>query len=64
MCLPFALRWGRKLMFDTDFDTVTLSSGLVIQNQSIGVASTHNGFAGYDGILGYAELENVLGRTF
>ncbi|KZP16465.1 acid protease [Athelia psychrophila] len=39
------------------FDTVTLSSGLVIRNQSIGVASIHNGFAGYDGILGIGPVD-------
>lgn len=33
-------------------DTVTLSSSLVITNQSIGVASKSSGFSGYDGILG------------
>jgi cathepsin E len=33
-------------------DTVTLGSGLIITNQSIGVASTSKGFSGHDGILG------------
>ncbi|EIW77123.1 acid protease [Coniophora puteana RWD-64-598 SS2] len=33
-------------------DTVTLSEGLVIKSQSIGVASTSQGFQGVDGILG------------
>lgn len=33
-------------------DTVTLGSDLVIQNQSIGVASTAQGFNDVDGILG------------
>jgi len=33
-------------------DTVTLSSGLVIPDQSIGVASQSKGFEGIDGMLG------------
>ncbi|KAF8330517.1 aspartic peptidase A1 [Amanita rubescens] len=33
-------------------DTVTLGSGLVIEGQSIGVASTSSGFTGLDGVLG------------
>lgn len=33
-------------------DTVTLSKTLVIENQSIGVASKATGFSGVDGILG------------
>lgn len=37
---------------DTDNDTVTLSSDLFIKEQSIGVATTSQGFDGYDGILG------------
>jgi cathepsin E len=37
----------------TEFtDQVTLTPGLVIPHQSIGVASTSTGFAGVDGILG------------
>lgn len=35
-----------------DTDTVTLNTSLVIQNQSIGVASSAQGFSGVDGILG------------
>lgn len=35
-----------------DTDTVTLSPTLVIENQSIGVASQAQGFQGVDGILG------------
>ena len=33
-------------------DTVTISSGLVITKQSIGVASNSSGFDEFDGILG------------
>ncbi|TFK52340.1 acid protease [Heliocybe sulcata] len=38
-------------------DTVTLSPDLVIQNQSIGVASTAQGFNGVDGILGIGPVD-------
>jgi hypothetical protein len=40
----------------TDTDTVALSPNLVILNQSIGVASTAQGFNGVDGILGFVIL--------
>lgn len=49
-----------------DNDTVTLSSDLIIEQQSIGVATTSRGFDGYDGILGLgpAELtENTVTGT-
>lgn len=36
-----------------DTDQVTLSSSLIIKSQSIGVASTAQGFNDVDGILGY-----------
>ena len=36
-----------------DTDQVTLSPSLIIESQSIGVASTAQGFSGVDGILGY-----------
>ena len=42
-----------NLIAPADTDTVTLSSSLVITNQSIGVASTAQGFNGVDGILGF-----------
>ena len=38
-------------------DTVTLGSGLVIENQSIGVASSAFGFPGFDGILGLGPVD-------
>ncbi|KAH9931674.1 acid protease [Epithele typhae] len=38
-------------------DTVTISSDLVIQNQSIGVASTAQGFNDVDGILGVGPVD-------
>lgn len=39
-------------------DTVTLGDGLVIKDQSIGVASKAQGFSGVDGILGFADTSN------
>ncbi|KAH9841357.1 acid protease [Rhodofomes roseus] len=38
-------------------DTVTVGTGLTIQNQSIGVASTAQGFQGVDGILGIGPVD-------
>ncbi|KAJ7758106.1 acid protease [Mycena maculata] len=38
-------------------DEVTLGTGLVIQNQSIGVASTATGFSGVDGIIGIGPVD-------
>lgn len=42
-------------------DTVTLGPGLVIENQSIGVASTAQGFDGVDGILGIGPVDLTSG---
>ena len=45
----------------TEFtDTVSLGSGLTITKQSIGVASSSQGFAGVDGIIGYVHIEDFL----
>ena len=44
-------------------DTVTLGPGLVIQNQSIGVASTAQGFQGVDGILGIGPVDLTEGTV-
>lgn len=44
-----------------DTDTVTLSPSLVIENQSIGVASTSQGFQGVDGILGVGPVDLTSG---
>ncbi|KAI0917457.1 hypothetical protein AcW1_007348 [Taiwanofungus camphoratus] len=44
-------------------DTVTLVQGLVIQNQSIGVASTAQGFSGVDGILGIGPVDLTQGTV-
>ena len=42
-------------------DTVSLSKDLVIQNQSIGVASTAQGFNDVDGILGIGPVDLTSG---
>ncbi|KAG9310078.1 aspartic peptidase domain-containing protein [Chiua virens] len=44
-------------------DTVTLSSGLVISQQSIGVASSSTGFSGVDGILGVGPVDLTQGTV-
>lgn len=44
-------------------DTVTISSDLVIQNQSIGVASTAQGFSDVDGILGIGPVDLTQGTV-
>ena len=44
-----------------DTDTVTLAPGLVIANQSIGVASSAQGFQGVDGILGIGPVDLTTG---
>ncbi|PCH40297.1 acid protease [Wolfiporia cocos MD-104 SS10] len=44
-------------------DTVTLASQLVITNQSIGVASSAQGFSGVDGILGVGPVDLTQGTV-
>ncbi|KAG2120231.1 acid protease [Suillus clintonianus] len=44
-------------------DTVTLNSDLVIENQSIGVASTSPGFYGLDGLLGLGPADLTEGTV-
>lgn len=44
-------------------DTVTLGSSLVIQNQSIGVASSAQGFEDVDGILGVGPVDLTEGTV-
>ena len=44
-------------------DTVDLGSGLVIENQSIGVASSATGFNGVDGILGVGPVDLTSGTV-
>ncbi|KAI0708411.1 acid protease [Earliella scabrosa] len=45
-------------------DQVTLAPGLVIQNQSIGVAIEDAGFDGVDGILGIGPVDLTCGTLF
>jgi saccharopepsin len=50
-----SVQYGSGTFYGSEYtDTVTLSSSLVITNQSIGVATASQGFQGSDGILGYA----------
>ena len=51
------------LTFAIVTDTVTLSDELVIQTQSIGVASTAQGFNGVDGILGVGPVDLTQGTV-
>ncbi|KAH9847941.1 acid protease [Lenzites betulinus] len=56
--------YGSGSFSGTEFtDTVTISDGLVIQNQSIGVASTAQGFQGVDGILGIGPVDLTQGTV-
>ncbi|KAF8260454.1 acid protease [Lactarius quietus] len=56
------VRYGSGSFSGTEYlDTVTLSSALVITNQSIGVASTSSGFGGFDGILGFGPVDLTVG---
>jgi len=53
--------YGSGSFSGTEFtDTVTLATGLVITKQSIGVASTSEGFEGVDGILGIGPVDLTL----
>ncbi|KAF8497321.1 aspartic peptidase A1 [Gautieria morchelliformis] len=57
-----AVNYGSGSFSGTEFiDQVTLAPGLVIQSQSIGVASTSTGFAGVDGILGIGPTDLTQG---
>jgi cathepsin E len=56
-----SVTYGSGSFSGTEFtDTVTIGSGLVITKQSIGVASTSQGFAGVDGIIGIGPLDLTL----
>ncbi|KJA23239.1 hypothetical protein HYPSUDRAFT_138000 [Hypholoma sublateritium FD-334 SS-4] len=56
--------YGSGSFSGTEFtDEVTLASGLVIQNQSIGVASKATGFEGVDGILGIGPVDLTTGTV-
>lgn len=47
----------------TDTDRVTLGPELVIESQSIGVASSAQGFQGVDGILGIGPVDLTQGTV-
>ncbi|THH21222.1 hypothetical protein EW146_g287 [Bondarzewia mesenterica] len=56
-----SVTYGSGSFSGTEFtDTVSLGSGLTITKQSIGVASTSQGFSGVDGILGIGPVDLTL----
>jgi cathepsin E len=57
-----SVTYGSGSFSGTEFiDQVTIANGLVIGQQSIGVASTSTGFNGVDGILGIGPTDLTLG---
>ncbi|KAI0354862.1 acid protease [Trametes cingulata] len=59
-----SVSYGSGSFSGTEYtDTVSLSSSLVIENQSIGVASTAQGFQGVDGILGIGPVDLTVGTV-
>jgi len=59
-----SVTYGSGSFSGTEFtDQVTLASGLVIPKQSIGVASTSEGFEGEDGILGIGPVALTEGTV-
>lgn len=57
-----SVTYGSGSFSGTEYlDQVTIASGLVIPNQSIGVASTSSGFSGVDGILGIGPVDLTVG---
>ncbi|KAF9473456.1 aspartic protease [Pholiota conissans] len=57
-----SVTYGSGFFSGTEFtDTVTIAPGLVIPQQSIGVASTSSGFQGVDGIIGIGPTALTLG---
>lgn len=57
-----SVTYGSGSFSGTEFtDTVSLGSGLTINKQSIGVASTSQGFDGVDGILGIGPVDLTVG---
>ncbi|KDR85732.1 hypothetical protein GALMADRAFT_53199 [Galerina marginata CBS 339.88] len=57
-----SVTYGSGSFSGTEFtDQVSLGSGLTISKQSIGVASTSQGFQGVDGILGIGPVDLTLG---
>ncbi|KIM75788.1 hypothetical protein PILCRDRAFT_78455 [Piloderma croceum F 1598] len=59
-----SVRYGSGSLFGEEYiDTVTLSSDLVIDKQSIGVATLSQGFQGVDGILGIGPVDLTEGTV-
>lgn len=59
-----SVSYGSGSFSGTEYtDQVTISSGLVIPSQSIGVASTASGFDGVDGILGIGPVDLTEGTV-
>ncbi|TBU39183.1 acid protease [Dichomitus squalens] len=59
-----SVSYGSGSFSGTEFtDQVTLSDSLVIENQSIGVASSAQGFQGVDGILGIGPVDLTQGTV-
>ncbi|KAF8264805.1 aspartic peptidase A1 [Lactarius quietus] len=57
-----SVTYGSGTFSGTEYlDTVTISYGLSITNQSIGVASNSSGFDGFDGILGIGPVDLTVG---
>ncbi|KAG2048396.1 acid protease, partial [Suillus hirtellus] len=60
----FSLPYGSGSVAGEEYtDTVTLNSDLVIDNQSIGVASLSSGMEGLDGILGLGPVDLTQGTV-
>ncbi|KAG1799438.1 acid protease [Suillus plorans] len=60
----FSVQYGIGSVSGEEYtDTVTLNSDLVIENQSIGVASESSGMDGLDGILGVGPVDLTQGTV-
>ena len=56
--------WKLELTIWLDLDKVDLGNGLVVNNQTIGVANTTSGFDGsFDGILGIGPVDLTEGTV-
>ena len=62
-CVTTACIRTSSYIYTSDTDTVTLAPTLVIENQSIGVASQAQGFDGVDGILGVGPTDLTQGTV-
>ncbi|KZP03468.1 aspartic peptidase A1 [Athelia psychrophila] len=57
-----SVSYGSGSFSGTEYiDQVTITSGLVISQQSIGVASKSTGFSGVDGVLGIGPVDLTIG---